>query len=74
MYTLLLIKKKNNKRVRVRGQGNWENKFKQEDQKKLHTSKSRRHLNKRTIKRFTHSSQEIKGSNLWGDIFLKFRK
>jgi len=54
----------------VKGQGNQENKFKQEDQEKLHTSKSKRHLKKRTTKRFTHSYQEIKGSNLWGDIIF----
>ncbi len=53
------------KGVGVRGQGNEENKFKQEDQEKLQTSKSR-NLNKRTTKRLTHSYQEIKGSNLGG--------
>jgi hypothetical protein len=60
--------------VGVRGQGNQENKFKQKDQEKLHTSKSKRHLNKRTTKRFTHSYQEIKGSKLCGDTIFLIKK
>jgi hypothetical protein len=55
--------------VGVGGQGNEENKFKQEDQEKLHITKSQ-NLNKRITKRFTYSYQKIKGSNLWGAIFF----